>query len=198
MADLLVKTESQNSQTPLLNSSQQNNHRHQQQEGGPGENEDLSQTLERLEKFLTFLGFKQSSLLSIVLSWTAFLVFGVLVPVLVLELSHCSGCERYQIKDFELEIVATQACLAAVSLLCLSHNLRKYGIRRFLFVDRHSGHMVRFRKDYIKQISVRLLFILVVCNCDDILSCVFVSLVICIMWDEPKGQIYGFEFCNFV
>ncbi|XP_060669437.1 uncharacterized protein LOC107428365 isoform X2 [Ziziphus jujuba] len=68
-------------------------------------------------------------------------------------LTRLLGCEAYQIKDFELDIVASQACLAAVSLLCLSHNLRKYGIRRFLFVDRHSGYMLRFRDDYIKEIS---------------------------------------------
>lgn len=156
MAELHVKTESQTTETPLLNPSQQNNHQQQEVVGGRGggENEDLSRTLQQLEKFLTFLGFNQSRILSFALSWTAFLVIGVLVPVLVLEFSNCSGCEKYQIKDFELEILASQACLAAVSLLCLSHNLRKHGIRRFLFVDRHSGHMVRFRKDYINQISV--------------------------------------------
>ncbi|KAA8524809.1 hypothetical protein F0562_011232 [Nyssa sinensis] len=44
-----------------------------------------------------------------------------------------SGCEKYQIKDFELDIVVSQAFLAAVSLLCL---LCKYGFRKFLFVDR--------------------------------------------------------------
>ncbi|PON82802.1 hypothetical protein TorRG33x02_213760 [Trema orientale] len=157
MAEPHVKADdqTQTSQTPLLNPTQQNNHHQQRQQEVRvgGGNEDLSQTLQWLEKLLTFLGFKQSCFLSLALSWTAFLVIGVLVPVLVLEFSNCSSCEKYQIKDFELQIVASQACLAAVSLLCLSHNLRKYGIRRFLFVDRHSGHMVRFRKDYINQIS---------------------------------------------
>ncbi|XP_030499628.1 uncharacterized protein LOC115714988 [Cannabis sativa] len=144
MAEPHVKTESQTIQIPLLTSNQ---------EEREGENEDLSEALEGLEKFLALLGFNQACYLSLALSWTVFLVIGVLVPVLVLEFSDCPSCEKYQIKNFELQIVATQACLAAVSLLCLSHNLRKYGIRRFLFVDRHSGHMVRFRKDYVKQIS---------------------------------------------
>ncbi|EXB94980.1 hypothetical protein L484_006745 [Morus notabilis] len=139
-------------QTPLLNSSQ--NHREEQSGGSRREeNDDLSQTLERLDKFLTFLGFNQSCLLSLVLSWAAFLLIGVLLPVLVLEFSGCPGTEKYQIKEFELDIVASQACLAAVSLLCVSHNLRKYGIRRFLFVDRHTGYMLRLKDDYINQIS---------------------------------------------
>lgn len=122
-------------------------------------NTHLDETLQRLESFLCVLGFHQSSVLSIGLSWTVFFVIGVLLPVVVLELSNCEGCDKYQIKDFELDIVALQACLAAVSLLCLSHNLRKYGIRKFLFVDRFSGQMVRFRDQYVQKItgSLRLL-----------------------------------------
>ena len=119
-------------------------------------NTHLDETLQRLESFLCVLGFNQSSVLSIVLSWTMFFAVGVLLPVVVLELSNCEGCDKYQIKDFELDIVALQACLAAVSLLCLSHNLRKYGIRKFLFVDRFSGQMVRFRDEYVDKITVSI------------------------------------------
>lgn len=144
--------------TPLLDSNQ-NHASDQQQGGGGGENEGthLDQTLQWLEIILTFLGFNQSSLLRFSLSWIAFLLIGVLLPVLVLELSKCLGCEVYQIKDFELDIVASQACLAAVSLLCISHHLRKHGTRRFLFVDRHSGYMERLHDSYIKEISVNIL-----------------------------------------
>lgn len=123
------------------------------------EDTDLDETLQWLESFLCFLGFNQSSLLSFALSWASFVILGVLLPVLTLELTDCSGCSKYQIKRFELDIVASQAILAAVSLLCLSHNLRKYGIRKFLFVDRFTGQMVRFRDEYIQKIwiSFRLL-----------------------------------------
>lgn len=154
MADPHEETEKPPAQTPLLDSNQNQN---DQQQRAEEENDGtpLDQILQRLENFLTFLGFNQSSWLRLSLSWISFLVVGVLLPVLVLELTNCSGCEAYQIKDFELDIVASQACLAAVSLLCLSHNLRKYGIRKFLFVDRHSGYMLRFRDDYIKEIWVK-------------------------------------------
>ncbi|CAN6819045.1 unnamed protein product [Brassica oleracea] len=70
---------------------------------------------------------------------------------LVLELGPCKDCERYQYKSFELNIVVSQACLAGASLLCVSHNLRKHGIRKFLFVDQLSG-----RTQYIQQISMIL------------------------------------------
>lgn len=54
----------------------------------------------------------------------------------MLELFNCNGCEKGQIKNFEIGITICQACLAAASLGCVSHNLRKYGVRKFLFVYR--------------------------------------------------------------
>lgn len=131
---------------PLENAKQEN----------PEDNFDpnLDKTLRRLESFLALLGFRQSSALSFGLSWVAFSLVGIALPVIVIEFS-CSDCEKYRVRDFELDVVASQACLAAVSLLCLSHNLRKYGIRKFLFVDRYSGQMVRFRNEYIQKVSVR-------------------------------------------
>lgn len=158
MADPHIETEDvpPSNTTPLLDSSQNN---HQEERQLEIKDTQLDQTLQRLESFLILLGFSQSSLFSFALSWFAFVVIGVLLPVLVLVIFNCSDCDKYQIEGFELVIVGSQACLAAFSLLCLSHNLRKYGIRRFLFVDRYTGHMVRFRNDYIKQIqgSFRLL-----------------------------------------
>uniref|UniRef100_M1BW43 Extracellular ligand-gated ion channel n=1 Tax=Solanum tuberosum TaxID=4113 RepID=M1BW43_SOLTU len=119
---------------------------------------DLDKTLQKLELFLTLLGFNQSSVLSFVLSWIFFLVLGILVPMVMLEVSNC---QNPQIKSFEFDILVSQALLAAASLLCLSHNLRKYGIRKFLFVDRYSGHIERFSNQYHKKISdsVRLLLL---------------------------------------
>ncbi|KAH0682775.1 hypothetical protein KY290_021362 [Solanum tuberosum] len=99
---------------------------------------DLDKTLQKLELFLTLLG--------------------ILVPMVMLEISNC---QNPQIKSFEFDILVSQALLAAASLLCLSHNLRKYGIRKFLFVDRYSGHIERFSNQYHKKISdsVRLLLL---------------------------------------
>ncbi|KAK8691558.1 hypothetical protein V6N13_075064 [Hibiscus sabdariffa] len=140
-------------QIPLLSSNFLNAAAQDQRQPEIRTGDDLDDSLEILERFLTFLGFNQSSLLSFSLTWAAFTVVGVLVPVLALELSKCDGCEMYQIKEFEMDIVASQACMAAVSLFCVSFNLRKYGLRRFLFVDRYGDQMSRFTDLYVKQIS---------------------------------------------
>ncbi|KAF7813625.1 uncharacterized protein G2W53_034601 [Senna tora] len=157
---LNVRTEQPPAHTPLVTSnSNQNDVEAVRHAHAPPSLDDepeetpLDRMLRRLEAFLSLLGFEQSSLSSLALSWTAFLAVGVVVPVVALAVGgDCSDCQTYQRKDFEIGIVAFQAILAAVSLLCLSHNLRKYGLRRFLFVDRYSGKMESFHERYVQQV----------------------------------------------
>lgn len=111
----------------------------------------LNQSLQRLENFLRFFGFCQYSPLSFTFSWLAFIIVGLLVPlVIIIEFSGDS--DRYQIKSFELEILVFNSVAASISLLCISHNLRKYGLRKFLFVDRYQGHLSQFRPKYVERI----------------------------------------------
>ncbi|XP_071694137.1 uncharacterized protein [Rutidosis leptorrhynchoides] len=149
-SQIQIEQESPQIKTPLLQNQPQtlNQETH------------LDRTLQRLKLYLILLGFDQSSVFKFVISWITFLVIGVSIPVVTLLLTtNCLTCELYQIQGFELVIVASHACLAAVALLCLSHNLRKYGIRKFLFVDQYSGHVDRFSNEYIQKIneSIRLL-----------------------------------------
>ncbi|XP_022881764.1 uncharacterized protein LOC111398859 [Olea europaea var. sylvestris] len=140
--------------TPLLETSGETHDSNRQENQENDDETRLDKTLAKLDSFLTFLGFNQTSVSSFVLSWGFLLLIGITLPVVILELSNCPGCEKGQIKTFEIDIVISQACLAAASLICLSHNLRKYGIRKFLFVDRYSGHVERFSDHYMQKISV--------------------------------------------
>lgn len=163
-SSIVVRTDQSHAQTPLVTSNSNQNDvesAQQQQQRNDHQNHDdeseethLDRMLTRIETFLAFIGFEQSSWWTFALSWTSFSLFGVAVPVVALFAGDCSDCEDYQRKDFEVEIVAFQACLAAVSLFCLSQNLRKYGLRRFLFVDRYSGKLLSLHDRYIKQVSV--------------------------------------------
>ncbi|KAL5748294.1 hypothetical protein ACOSQ2_025591 [Xanthoceras sorbifolium] len=113
----------------------------------------LTVSLRRLETFLGIFGFWQCSVLTFVLSWLSFLLLGVALPLLIIKFSYCFNCEKYEIRTFELEILISQSIVAAISLLCISHNLRKYGVRKFLFVDRYHGHITQFRQEYILRIN---------------------------------------------
>ncbi|XP_062116013.1 uncharacterized protein LOC133830113 [Humulus lupulus] len=113
----------------------------------------INHYLHQLETFLRLFGFCQYSVLSFTLSWVSFLLVGIALPLLIIQISYCSNCEKYQIKSFELEILFSQSLVAAISLLCISHNFRKYGLRKFLFVDRYHGHMTQFRDEYSRKIK---------------------------------------------
>ncbi|KAK6123705.1 hypothetical protein DH2020_042554 [Rehmannia glutinosa] len=115
---------------------------------------ELDRSLTTLENFLSLLGFCQYTFLRATLSWVAFFLFAVALPLFTVEFSRCAGCDKFEIETFELEILVSRAVVAAVSLLCVSRNLRKYGIRRALFVNRCHGHMTQFRKQYIQKIRV--------------------------------------------
>ncbi|KAK6148091.1 hypothetical protein DH2020_019003 [Rehmannia glutinosa] len=115
---------------------------------------ELDRSLTTLENFLSLLGFCQNTFLRATLSWVAFFLFAVALPLFTVEFSRCAGCDKFEIETFELEILVSRAVVAAVSLLCVSRNLRKYGIRKALFVNRCHGHMTQFRKQYIQKIRV--------------------------------------------
>ncbi|KAL6175015.1 hypothetical protein ACLB2K_051658 [Fragaria x ananassa] len=139
--------ESQETIIPLIDSSET------QPNTEPDDDTHLHHTLYRFENFLRLFGFCQYSFWSFSLSWLAFLLVGVALPMILIEIFQCANCEKYQIKSFELEILVCESLVAAVSLLCISHNLRKYGVRKFLFVDRYHGHMTQFHDEYIRKIN---------------------------------------------
>ncbi|KAG6476201.1 hypothetical protein ZIOFF_065437 [Zingiber officinale] len=120
------------------------------------EEKDLDSALRCLEGFLALLGFPDSSSRArLASSWAAFFLLGIVVPSTSILLSHFSrsACDEYKVQQFELCVLLSQVSLAAVSLACISRNLLKYGIRRFLFVDQHHGHVERFQKEYVRKIQ---------------------------------------------
>ncbi|KAL9225583.1 hypothetical protein vseg_001488 [Gypsophila vaccaria] len=161
-----------NAQIPLLHQTNGTHHQNQdsqqQQEQLTQENNNnvvvnvandevddtnLDKTLQKLELYLRFLCFDQSTLPKFVLSWGFFVVVCGVIPVVMLEITHCSSCDDYQVRDFEYEILTSQLLLGVVSLVCLSHNIKRKGIRKFLFVDRYRGHTSRFMDMYIQTIK---------------------------------------------
>lgn len=171
MTNLQIRTEEPNNtetetQTPLLTSNTNHEHEHEHEHEETNNKTEVDKSLARLELFLNILGFNPRSILSSIICWSGFFTLGVAVPLVALWMGDCSECEKYELSGCEMVIVAFQASLAAVSLLCLSHCLRKYGLRRFLFVDRYTGHIAAFHRDYVNQISGSLrLFILWVFPC---------------------------------
>ncbi|KAK6924702.1 Protein of unknown function DUF3537 [Dillenia turbinata] len=112
----------------------------------------LSTSIQNLELFLKFFGFCQYTPLSFSLSWLSFILIGIVTPILVLQFAGCSNCQQYQVESFELEILISQSIVSTIALVCISRSLCKYGVRKFLFVDRYHGETLQFRDEYIKRI----------------------------------------------
>ncbi|KAK9052701.1 hypothetical protein SSX86_029331 [Deinandra increscens subsp. villosa] len=176
-------------ETQNLNQEIQENDDEEEEEEEEEEGSHLRLSLQRFELYLILLGFDQSSVLRFGISWVTFVVIGVVFPVVIVLLT--ANCDLYQIKGFELVIVVSHACLAAVALLCLSHNLRKYGVRKFLFVDQYNGHVERFSKEYIQKISESIrLFVLWVLPCL-ILKAALESIRIVYLHQESWWKSFG-------
>lgn len=120
---------------------------------------ELDKSLKTFENFLALIGFRQCTVLGTALSWLVFVLLVVALPLLSIQFSYCSNCEKYEVKSLELEILVSQTVVSAISLLSISHILRKYGVRKMLFVDYCHGHFAQFRHLYLQKIRVRFTFI---------------------------------------
>uniref|UniRef100_A0A0C9RYS6 TSA: Wollemia nobilis Ref_Wollemi_Transcript_2398_1635 transcribed RNA sequence n=1 Tax=Wollemia nobilis TaxID=56998 RepID=A0A0C9RYS6_9CONI len=122
------------------------------------EEAEIDPELGRLERLLLFLGLDQSTSPRAAFGCFLFLWLGVAVPAVTLWATACRNCGKYEVMKFEVIVQISGTGLAAVSMFCMAHNLRKYGLRKFLFVEFHHPH-VRFRYDVKSQIraSFRLL-----------------------------------------
>lgn len=112
---------------------------------------DLDPTLARLETVLMLLGFNQSTALNTFLAWLVFVGLGAVVPAVMLWATSCTGCHKVQVIKFELMIQISDSGLAAVTMLCMAYNIRRYGLRRLLLLDQVRHPLVRFRLDFQSQ-----------------------------------------------
>ncbi|CAA2956576.1 uncharacterized protein LOC111380944 [Olea europaea var. sylvestris] len=115
---------------------------------------ELEKSLKTLETFLGLIGFGKHTVFGTAMSWLVFIILAVALPVLSIQIVYCSNCEKYEIKSFELEIMVSQTIDAAISLLCISHIIRKYGVRKMLFVYHCHGHLTQFRNLCLQKIRV--------------------------------------------
>lgn len=113
----------------------------------------LDESINKLYTFLRYLGFNHTSLYYTALSCFSFFMLSIIAPLLII---FYSDCDKFQIRFFEIEILVFQAIAAAVSLFCISHNLRKYGLKILLFVKHHyHQHLIH---NYVDKLYVSICF----------------------------------------
>ncbi|XP_008805602.1 uncharacterized protein LOC103718515 [Phoenix dactylifera] len=118
----------------------------------------LSHAGDELKSFrscLRWLCVDQSDTPRAVVSWSLFFLLGLFVPAASHFLLIYSPARR----PYDLAVQLSLTAVSALSYLCLSAFHRRYGLRRFLFLDKLVGESERVRLGYTIQLnsSFRLL-----------------------------------------
>ncbi|KAL8469873.1 hypothetical protein ACS0TY_032656 [Phlomoides rotata] len=128
----------------------------------------VSHARDELHSFRTWLKWlcvDQSSAWTTCLSWFVFLVFAILVPALSHFVLACGGdCDSRHSRPYDTVAQLSLSGVAAISFICLSTFVRRYGLRRFLFFDKLRDESETVREGYTEQLnrSLKILFIFVI------------------------------------
>lgn len=107
-------------------------------------------------RWLRWLCVDQSSYWTTTLSWLVFLGLALVVPALSHFVLACGGdCDSLHSRPYDAVAQLSLSGVAALSFICLSAFVRKYGLRRFLFFDKLCDESETVRNGYTKQFNVR-------------------------------------------
>ncbi|MCD7456108.1 hypothetical protein HAX54_030683 [Datura stramonium] len=125
----------------------------------------VSNANDELRSFRTWLKWMcvdQSDPFSACLSWFVFILLAVIVPCLSHFLLACSDDAAHG-RTYDAVVQLSLSCIAALSFVCLSRFVKRYGLRRFLFLDKLCDESETVRKGYTEQLnsSLKILFIFV-------------------------------------
>uniref|UniRef100_A0A7N0TTZ0 Gustatory receptor n=1 Tax=Kalanchoe fedtschenkoi TaxID=63787 RepID=A0A7N0TTZ0_KALFE len=93
------------------------------------------------------------------LSWAVFLLLAVVVPILSHVLYTCGDCDEKHQRSYDAVVQVSLSVFATLSFLCLSSWFRRYGLGRFLFLDKLSDVSDNVRSGYVVQFkrSIKIL-----------------------------------------
>uniref|UniRef100_A0A1J3E488 Extracellular ligand-gated ion channel protein n=1 Tax=Noccaea caerulescens TaxID=107243 RepID=A0A1J3E488_NOCCA len=112
--------------------------------------------LHSFRKYLRWMCVDHSSPWTAVLSWTMFVVFTLVVPAISHFLLACADCDSYHSRPYDSVVQLSLSSVAAVSFLCLTRFVSKYGLRRFLFFDKLWDESETVRRNYTIQLNTSL------------------------------------------
>lgn len=110
--------------------------------------------LHSYRSFLRWMCVDQSNLLHSFISWSVFLIFTIIVPALSYFYLTCPSCDAQHQQPYDAVVQLSLSSIATLSFLCLSKFVRKFGVRRFLFLDKLVNESDSVRHHYTSQINV--------------------------------------------
>lgn len=108
-------------------------------------------------KSFSWIFIDQSNPWKAALSWLIFFIFTVGLPMLSHIVYQCSTCDDSHQRPFDMIVQLSLSICSTLSFINLSSFARKYGLRRFLFLDKLSDVSAKVRDGYSEQLHVRSL-----------------------------------------
>ncbi|XP_023742837.1 uncharacterized protein LOC111890981 [Lactuca sativa] len=125
----------------------------------------------------SWIFFDQSSLWKAGLSWSIFFLLAICVPILSHLVFQCSTCDYNHRRPFDLIVQSSLSVFSAISFVSLSSFSRKYGLRRFLFLDKMSDVSDKVRHGYSDQLHKAMKF-----YCAFVVPCFLADAIYKIWW----------------
>ncbi|XP_057529547.1 uncharacterized protein LOC130808109 [Amaranthus tricolor] len=109
--------------------------------------------LHTFRSYLLWMCVDQSNFYTTFLSWFVFLVFTIIVPAFSHFYLACPSCDAKHSRPYDSLVQISLSGIATLSFLCLTHFLKKYGLRRFLFFDKLVDESDSVRRNYTNQLN---------------------------------------------
>lgn len=109
--------------------------------------------LKKFTSSLSWFFLDQSSLWKAGLSWSLFFLLTIGVPLVSHFVFACSSCDEDHRRPFDSIVQLSLSVFATLSFISLSSFTRKYGLRKFLFLDKLSDESAKVRQGYTLQIQ---------------------------------------------
>ncbi|CAN6921404.1 unnamed protein product, partial [Brassica oleracea] len=101
----------------------------------------------------TVLWFDKSSRGTALLSWSVFFLLVVGVPIISHFVLVCSDCDFHHRRPYDAVVQLSLSIFAGISFVSLSYWSRKFGMRRFLFLDKLLDVSDKVRIEYEAEIQ---------------------------------------------
>lgn len=124
------------------------------------------------------------------LSWSIFFLLNIAVPIVSHFIFSCPDCDVIHQRPYNVIVQSSLSLFAALSFICLTSFGRRYGLRRFLFLDKLCDESEKVRQGYALQLqrSMKLLSAFV-------LPCFLADCIYQIWWFASGGNKIPYP-CN--
>ncbi|XP_077229581.1 uncharacterized protein LOC143862418 [Tasmannia lanceolata] len=109
--------------------------------------------LQSFRSWLRWMCVDQSEPFRAIISWTLFLFLAIGVPIISHFVLSCPNFDTKHRRPFDSIVQLSLSGISTLSFLCLSSFVRKYGLRRFLFLDKLCHESEKVREGYTAQLN---------------------------------------------